>query len=195
MEIKNIFQGKKKILIIFVVTAILVGGGVYLFLQKRNPYDPELSRQLSQQAEELINKAQYEECEKLAQQAIDLDRDNVEAYILLARAKYVLGKIEEARDVYLKGLKRNPDNFEMNFYVANIYRDLKEYEISAEYYEKAMKVNPDDVLIWLNYAFLFGHIQEKWDEALQIYEEAINKFPDNQVLQSMYEYAKEKVQE
>lgn len=200
MTIKKIFQNKKILIISALAVLVLCAGGgaFYYFQQREEPeleYNPGLSRELSEQAEAFINQAEYEQSEKLAQQAVDLDPNNISAYILLARSKYVLGKTEQARDVYKNGLERNPNSFEMNFYIANVYRDLAEYESSARHYEKAIEINPDDVLVWSNYAFLYGFVQEKWDKAIEIYGNALKRFPDNQSLQSMYEMAKERAQE
>jgi len=192
---------KKKLIIFAVIAVILliVLGLVYYFLIKSKE-TPELSleekKELSlermKQAEDLMEKTQYSDCEKLVQEAVDLDSDNIPAYILLGQSKYVQGKVKEARDVYLKGLEKDSENFQMNFNLANTYRDLGEFEPAAKHYEKTIEINPEDVLVWSNHAFLFV-VQEKWEKAQEICEEGLKKFPDDPVLKSIYETVKEKL--
>jgi tetratricopeptide (TPR) repeat protein len=200
-QFKNQIKNKKSVITVLTIILVLIAGGFYYFkVIKINQPEPELSleqkKELSleklKQVKEAMKENNYTSWEKLAQEAVDLNPENIPAYILLGQSKYVLGKTEEAKDVYLKGLENDSENFQMNFNLANTYRDLGEYENSAKYYEKSLEINPDDVLVWSNYAFLFV-VQEKWEKAQEICEEGLKKFPDDPVLKSIYETVKEKL--
>jgi tetratricopeptide (TPR) repeat protein len=193
------FKKQKIILIGVVIAGLVIAGGIFYWKNKQEKPPPlnlhQQSLELTQQAEEAINNKEYEKCEKLAQQAVDLDQNNIEAHILLGRSRYAQKKLEQARDAYLSGLEKDPRNLTMHFFVANVFRDLREFDLSKEHYKAALEIDSHHTLLWHNYAASYALDQEDWEGAVRVYEEALKINPDDEFLQRQYEIAKENTQE
>jgi len=193
------FQNQKiKKILVPLVLIILVGGALCYFQTEYGIfYSKEKKQQLSEEirkkGEEFIEKtfpADFPKAEKMAIKAIKFNKENVEAYILLAKTLYAQERLEEAEGIYLRGLELDPGNFKMNFYLGNVYRDLGEHDLAEKQYKKALEIDPQDVTCWINYAIFYSFDKKDWAGAARVYEEALKANPDNEQLKNLYEGAK-----
>jgi len=63
-------------------------------------------------------------------------------------------KYEEAKEVFLKVVEKEPENHEANFFLCKVYLILDDYDNSIKYGEKAVKLNgtQSDYYLWLGRA-------------------------------------------
>lgn len=101
-------------------------------------------------------------------------------YLDLGKAYLSDGKYDKARELYRKGLERNPDNYNMHIDMAALNYIEGNIEKSESFARNAVRIKPDDALANYNLARALNH-QEKFDEAIKYYEEANKRntrFPD-----------------
>jgi len=198
----KIGKDKKRIILklFFVIIIVIVLGfflsyfqteyGIFYSSEKRK----QISQNLTSEAENWINKADFPQTEKIAQRAVRHDKNNLEAYIILARSLYAQEKLEQSRDTYLAGLAQAPQDFRMNFYLGNVYRDLGELDTAEDYYNIALSIEPDNIECWINYALFYKFDRQDLEGVLKVYEQALKVNPDNERLQKLYDGIKEELE-
>lgn len=87
-----------------------------------------------------------------------------------ARTKYATGHFEEARDIYIDLLKKNPVDFNLNYELGMLYfYELNDKATSVPYFETALKVMKDTVADLYNYLGQAYQSNLKYDQAIEMY--------------------------
>jgi len=98
-------------------------------------------------------------------------------YLGIGIALHKTGKISEAINLFLKGLKRFPESFALIVAVGNIYHEMDSFEMSLEYFKRALVLNPEDRSIAFSKAnALYG--LGFYEEAFKIYQKLEKQYPD-----------------
>ncbi|NIZ46979.1 tetratricopeptide repeat protein [Entomospira nematocerorum] len=102
----------------------------------------------------LLGKFQEAEREFLRAIALTRDdntRDRVD--IQLAKIYYDMGRLEDARELYVKLIKKYPDNAQAYFILGKIYEEQGRHTQAREYWMQALRLDPQNSEV---YARLYG---------------------------------------
>ncbi|CAD8102037.1 unnamed protein product [Paramecium primaurelia] len=108
--------------------------------------------------------------------ATDIDTHHYHALAEIANIYTLERKYEEALTIFHKLVELNEKSFEGNFGIGFINLMLNNFEIADPYFKKALTIKGKDKAALLNY----GHLligQQRFDEGLQYYEEALKVDP------------------
>ncbi|MCF7919758.1 MAG: tetratricopeptide repeat protein [Candidatus Cloacimonetes bacterium] len=126
-----------------------------------------------------INK-KYEQALKYYLQALEIAPDNDDVLNQLSIVYKKLDRFEEAIET-LKQISDMEENADIWMQIAGLYQNIEYYADAQDSYEKAISLNDS-----LNVAYLeLGNLlyeQEYYDEALPYLEEAMKRFPDDDML-------------
>lgn len=113
--------------------------------------DPTLSEAHAARGLALSLSKQFAEAEKEFEKAIGLNSDLFEAYYFYARACFVQGKYEKAKDLYLRASRVNPADYQSPALLAFLYKTMDQEEKmlpvlhkAREKVEQHLALNPDD---------------------------------------------------
>jgi len=87
---------------------------------------------------------QYKEAELAATAATQIENDNVEARIILARAQIELGDTDNALQTLNKLLQQNPKNSELRLTYARLLMAVNRYESAISEFEVLLEQTPDN---------------------------------------------------
>ncbi len=132
----------------------------------------EQAIELKDQAIELMDNGNIEESLQLLNQAKELDPDNITITYEIAFA-YQLSKDHEKCIETVKPLLKHPDVFDQVFQIIGNSYDLLGNKVKAiKYYDKGIKKFPNSGRLYLEKGVVLAS-QEKWFEALEIWEQGI----------------------
>ena len=94
------------------------------------------------------------EATKVLQESLDIDRQFISTYELLAAVHTQQGENFKVIDLYNEGLIALPNNRKLMMGLARGYESLKDYEKAISAYEKMVSQFPDDEQVANNLAFL-----------------------------------------
>jgi tetratricopeptide (TPR) repeat protein len=110
-----------------------------------------------------------------------------EAYVQAGFFYFDQNRLDEALDIFTKGVTLFPDDFRLNFLTGNSYYRMAKEKQSLPYLEKALTLSPQD----LNTISTLGIIYDdlKMDaECDTLYQNAFEYYPDNILLMNNYAY-------
>ena len=93
-------------------------------------------------------------------------------YNIIGISLQKINRYEEAKNIFLQGLKINSNSLDLILNLANIYKAEKKYNLAEEFYQKILKINPTYILALLNYGNLKNDLNQS-EEALELYERAL----------------------
>jgi protein O-GlcNAc transferase len=117
---------------------------------------------------ELYNSKQFDKCEKISQQILKKDSNNVDAKYFLALALFQRNDFEVCNALINDCIKLYPENMDLCFFLARIKKELGLVKDAIYYYEKAISINPSHVPSINNVAVLYNEIGNN-DKALSYY--------------------------
>jgi tetratricopeptide (TPR) repeat protein len=97
------------------------------------------------------------------------------------RANYIAKKDnDEAKKIYLEGLKEFPNNSSLlESYAIFLETNLKDYYAAENYYEKALEAEPNNAGYLGNYAFFLQSIRKDYDKSEEYFKRAIKADPNH----------------
>ena len=113
----------------------------------------------------------------------DLNEDNIDSIIKLAKIYNWQDKYEDALKFYQMGFEQDPKNFKILIEMAFIYSKLEKYELSDSYAKKAIEVNFSDTMAHM----LLGtnlFVQGKFNEAKSYFKNILGLNPNGSSLES-----------
>src|ERR1022692_728341 len=118
-------------------------------------------------------------------QAIQLDRDNLDAIRGLAENLLNDGQIDAALDQYKVIADANPEDAQTYLRISEIYRRQGKYDEALESLKKAQGMVPDALEVPYNIAVVY-QAQARYDEAVKILQDLLKKTekPENSYSQS-----------
>ncbi len=117
--------------------------------------DQEIARKLYQ-ANKQVYKKNYQEADKLYEEVLDEQSDNVLAQYNLATSKYFQKAAPEARAAYENALTKTGNNIERSqilYNIGNTYMLEKNWDAAIDNYKEALKINPNDENARYNLAY------------------------------------------
>lgn len=120
-----------------------------------------------------LSDGQYDKAIEVANEIIEIDSENMEAYELLALANRAKGDVKNQKLATAKILEKDPFNATVNIQKAEEYAVGKKYKLARESYKKALTNAPE------NPDALFGYAQMSYYlDDLKNAEKALQKILD-----------------
>ena len=134
---------------------------------------PKLSRveQLSNMADEAIEKKDYIEADKALSSALIIDKDNTQLILQHGFVLIQLQRFAEAKEVYREVIGLDPNNDIAHASLANVLHQLEEDELALEHHRRAIELDPTYAPHYFNYANTLYDLSEK-EMALENYKKA-----------------------
>ncbi len=161
---------------LFLITALFGCGSFFLISASKDPLSAE---------EHLTLGVAYESSGKLElaqreyERALDKNPDLAQALINLGNVHYQKGDYLLAEKNYHRALKLNPNNGDLNNNLAWLYLSQKKFEKAHETIAQALNLNSPNQHIYLDTQGVIYHCQERYQEAVQSFKEAIRLSPEN----------------
>lgn len=143
------------------------------------------------------------EAEKYYQKALEIDDNDYSTNYSLANCISETEGIKEAMEYCDKLIEKNPDNidfYEIKFNLIAFYSDFKASkntkkmlkETILELFNKLVELKPDECDYYSSLGSFYTDFMEDEESAINIYNEAINKFPnERKSLEEEMKYAQE----
>ncbi len=111
-----------------------------------------------------------------------LARIEAEQFLSIGAEYYKQGNYDKAMENYAKALDINPDYYQAIVAKARTYQELRDLTNAEEWYRKAYTSHADSTAGYLGLSGIFlikaQMNAEYLDSALQVYEEGVERFPD-----------------
>ena len=132
----------------------------------------------------LYSTSKNKDAEQYYTKALELEPDNILALTFMSLNKLVLNQLDEAKEYITKALKINHHHEYIQFCAGRIMYARGEYEDAKRYLVKAVEQNPD--VETQNTLALTYYELEDYQQAANIFENILTKFPDSvSVLKSL----------
>ncbi|KAF0980452.1 hypothetical protein FDP41_013666 [Naegleria fowleri] len=119
---------------------------------------------------------------QLFQQACILNPMNPQNIKQVGKSLYLLGKFKEAIEIYDEAKKISPQDWEIYHNKGLCHANLGEFEKAEDCYQRANSIHRHDIT-FIELGKIFT-IQERYEEAIDIYLEALDFSPENPELLS-----------
>ena len=140
----------------------------------QKPGEPSTSKKLPRNRSMLILGA----VALIALAVLTSPRDvSVQAKLEQGVSAYKAGRTNEARELYLEVLQRDPQNAVANFNLGVAAQEANQTSEAEKYYREALDKEPDFVAALYNYAILMEE-QGKYDLSEQAYRRILERYPD-----------------
>lgn len=180
----------------------VAGGGAlwmvfFSFFQSKEMREPLLKGRdqfvdyLWERSDDCWHQGEYEYCLKINRLIVILDPSFAEAYLTASWLSDSLGREEEAEN-WLKEAVGKAPCWESYSDLGLFYLNRKDYLKAEENYKKACRDYSPPPYIWRMYANSLHH-QGKLQEAIEVLEEALKKFPDDLIAKHLLEKFKSEV--
>ena len=124
------------------------------------------------------------EAEKYYLDALEIEPENILALTFMALNKLVLNQLDDAKEYIMKALHINHHHEYIQYCAGRIMYARKEYEDAKRYLVKAVEQNPD--IETQNTLALTYYELEEYQQAINIFNNLLSKFPENlSVLRSL----------
>lgn len=116
---------------------------------------------------------------KEAQISNQLVPDNAFLLDTMGWAQYKNKDMAGALETLKKAEILDPNVADIHFHLATVYFDLNDLELASKHFKETIRLEPDNAFALNNLAYLFSQHDVNLDEALQLVDKALEKFPDN----------------
>ena len=113
------------------------------------------------------------------QKAVELNKNNVPAYLNLALVQVQRGAIDTALQTYLDAARDNPKSIDCYFRAGNIYENKKDWDKAKEMFQKALAIEPDNGYASNSLAYVMLEQGGNVDVAFAMAQTARRQLPDN----------------
>lgn len=115
----------------------------------------------------------------LLQEALQIDPQDVDLHLLLGEALVETGRLEEAIRVFEKGRSLSPQNEQLLFALGDACFEAHAPDRALEIYREIVKLGGDGVVdAWVSIGLVHFN-QERVDDAVNSYREALKRDPDS----------------
>lgn len=125
-----------------------------------------------------LEEGRYLEAEDEFRKAIEIDKELLQAYIDLSRAKIELAEYAEARKILSQVLEKNPQDVNIYFLLAEIDKKQDKPEDAIGRYLKIIKIDPRGQKAYLKLAFLYSQLNA-FKEAIKHFQNVLSINPHN----------------
>jgi tetratricopeptide (TPR) repeat protein len=110
--------------------------------------------------------------------AIQLNKNNTDAYVTLTQVQIRNGALDDALASCNNGLRDNPREYRLQMLEANVYEKKQDLEKAKVAYQAALQIKPNDPLASNNYAYVLLETNGNPDLALQLAQTARRALPE-----------------
>ena len=125
----------------------------------------------------LYSVSKNNEAERYYTEALEIEPNNVLALTFMALNKLILNQLDDAKEYIMRSLKINHHHEYILFCAGRIMFARKEYDEAKRYLIKAIELNPD--IETQNTLALTYYELGEYQNALNIFENILSKYPDN----------------
>jgi tetratricopeptide (TPR) repeat protein len=113
------------------------------------------------------------------QQALNLDRSNVNVLINVANLTYGMGRISEADSMFATVLENEPNNIDALIRRGEIADQQGRYDDAVSYYNRALEQKADLCDVWFNLGVIYFQRLRKMEDAEQAFTRSADLCPDD----------------
>jgi len=106
------------------------------------------------QAEALLQNKQPGEAKQALARAVEIDKQNLNAFVLLAQVEASQGNNEQAILNYQRALQVAPNNVQIYVTLGSVYEGLGNWQLAQTQYQKALAIQPDQPFAANNLAYV-----------------------------------------
>ncbi len=139
-------------------------------------------------------KGDKKSAEKFYKRSIQANYRNMEAYIDLVSLYWKQGRIMDAYRLSLKGNEVFPKSYVMKYLIARCLEMFGRPYQALEFYRRSIMLNPNFIASYERMGELLEELK-RYEDALKVYEEGLNKNPHSGVLKNRLNRLKEKLEE
>jgi len=118
---------------------------------ERNPSDAGL---YVLRGEALLHNKQLNEAEKALARAVEIDKQNVNAFVLLAQVEIAQGSTDQAISNYKRAIEVAPNTVQLYVALGSIYEKQGNWQAAQPVYQKALAIEPDNPIAANNLAYI-----------------------------------------
>ena len=126
----------------------------------------------------LLGKKDYAGAQTALKKAIELNKNDVDAYLNLARAQLAAGAVDDALATCNGGLRDNPRDYRFYMLLGSVYEKKSNLEQARESYQKTLDLKPDDPMASNNLAYILLETNSNPDLALHLAQTARRAMPE-----------------
>jgi Flp pilus assembly protein TadD len=126
----------------------------------------------------LANEKNFDQAEAALRKAVELDKNNTDAWLNLAQLQLARGLPEAAGSTYERAIQENPKDPRSYIQLALFEERRENWQKSEQLYNKALSVAPEDPVIANNLAYLMLEHGGNIDVALSLAQTARRRAPD-----------------
>lgn len=127
----------------------------------------------------LVKQKDLEKAEAAFQKAVELDKKNVDAFVLLGQVQVARGSAEKAASNWERSLQQNPRDVRLYMLLGPLEEKRGNWQKAQGLYQKALQVEPDYPLAANNLAFVLLEHGGNTDTALSYAQIARRGLPDS----------------
>lgn len=90
-----------------------------------------------------------------------------------------IGKFDQAKELYLKLLEKDPNNANAMARLGDIYGEKKEFQNAVDYYNRALELEQDNGNLWFNLGVLYFQRMKDNENAINAFTRAVELNPED----------------
>jgi tetratricopeptide (TPR) repeat protein len=141
--------------------------------------DPDNSSLIRLEGLGLIAAGDAAGAEKSLRRAIELNRNDLEAYQSLVRLLAATGRAQDVLSVYEQALEARPESATLHLIVGTLHEQAGRQALAIEHYEQAARFDPGLGAAKNNLAYLLAEREADLDRALDLAQEAKSLLPNS----------------
>jgi len=125
-----------------------------------------------------LKNQQNDKAEEAFSKAVDLDKNNVPAFLMLARAQVAKGSVDQAIAGYQRAMQSNPRDVRIYISLASLLETRGDWQQAEDLYKKALAIQPDYPVAANNLSYLMLEHGGDVSVALTLAQTARKGLPD-----------------
>ncbi len=125
-----------------------------------------------------LQNKQPDEAEKALARAVEIDKQNVNALVLLAQVEIAQGRTDQAISNYKRAIDVAPNMPQLRVALGSIYEKQVNWEAAQLVYQKALEIEPDNPFAANNLAYILLEHGGNVNVALTLAQTARRGLPD-----------------
>ena len=130
-----------------------------------------------EQGKALYEEGEYEGAEAAYRQAVELDKNHVEAWVGLGSVYWKMKAYEQAEEACQRAIAIDAGHAFAWYRLGTVYDDLKQYGRAIEAYQQAIQLDPQFAYPWYGLGIIHMY-QKQYGKAIEAYQKTIQLNPE-----------------